>query len=261
MTASLYSPGGLPLPDLDDPPNVPADLLLLAGELDLRVENRFATTGDRDTALPAATTPIGSRAFITTTGRRYVTWLTTGGMAWFETRGQRLVVANDAARDALMVTPDGMEIVRLTDGMGQIRTSTGWVRAGGDYTIGDITGGGSGILAATPGWSDLVTITNASGGRPCAARWVGVVANGSSGADRTASFRVILDGTQISTGSSNTGFAVPVGASATNHPRIPRAGADATTPVAGTHTWTLQGQANTANSVIIESAALTVVER
>lgn len=156
MTASLYTPGGLPLPDLDDPPNVPADLLALAGELDLRVENRFNTTGDRDATLPAAATPIGTRCLITTTGRRYIVWPTTGGNTWFEViRGHRLVVATDAVRDSLMVVNDGMEVYRATDGVVFTRIASAWVPDFVADTEVTYAAGWGNYTDATAGWNGM----------------------------------------------------------------------------------------------------------
>lgn len=61
------TPGGAPFPTLSDAPNVAYQIQALAEWLDPRVQLRFASTAERDTALPA---PVpGTTAWITGLGR------------------------------------------------------------------------------------------------------------------------------------------------------------------------------------------------
>jgi hypothetical protein len=257
----------LPIPELTEGADGPAAFGSLANAVEDYAYDRILPTGvtrwpghhwGSVTTLPTGTSvKRGDTAWYAT----YNVLVAYDGTNWRQAEIPVVAIGGTGVADpAIAGFYDGQLRHHATYGLQVwVQASTTW-RTTSDRTIGDATGGGSGILAGTPTWSDLITITGTSGGGPVVARWFGSVANGSSGADRTASFRVILDGTQISTGSSNTGFTVPIGANANGHPRVPRAGADTSTPTAGTHTWVFQAQASINNAVVIESSALTIVE-
>ena len=168
MTTPVASPGRIPIPALGDEPNIPADLLAAATDLDFKVENRFASVGDRDAYLPAATTSIGVRCFVTTTGRRYIVWPTTGGNQWFEVRGlNRLVVPDDTTMNSLVTVPDGMEVHHSQFGVVWQRQSGIWVPTNLGTTIrGKMwrTAGFSGFLTNTTRYGIPLQVSRLTGG-------------------------------------------------------------------------------------------------
>jgi hypothetical protein len=152
MTTPVTSPGRIPIPTLQKEPNIPADLLAAATDLDFKVENRFASVGDRDAYLPAAAAAIGVRCLVLTTGRRYVVWPTTTGNAWFEVRGASLVAANVAARDTLLTTPDGMHVLDDSTGITYVRAGTVWTSTGQVPETYAVTYANGVVDFATAGW-------------------------------------------------------------------------------------------------------------
>lgn len=109
-TASLYSPGRLPVPDLDDDANVPEDLMALAVALDPMVELRFSTVAEREQYYPATLAPLGARCLATITGRRYICWGNATGHAWYELREGALVVPTAGDRDGLVPKAPGLRV-------------------------------------------------------------------------------------------------------------------------------------------------------
>lgn len=130
----------------------------------------------------------------------------------------------------------------------------------GDVTLGEAALAATVVPTASAGaWTDVLSVTATSLGGAVVARWAGVAYNGNSGADRTMAWRVVCDDVAIGTGFSNV--PLPVGSSATNHPRVHRTTAPSSTPAAGAHTWKLQANASAAAAVVVESASLTIVEK
>jgi len=130
----------------------------------------------------------------------------------------------------------------------------------GDYTLGDasIVPAGQVLLTGSPGWSDLLTVTATSAGRPVRIRFDATAFNGASGADRTVDYRVICitGGTTDDRGGPS---AVPV--LLTGAPRRSSYRQYSHTPAAGSHTWKLQGRCSAASSCYVEEAALVVIEK
>lgn len=136
-------------------------------------------------------------------------------------------------------------------------------RVAGDLTLGEgnlsITGAEP-VVAQTPSWTDLATVTATSYGGPVAVRWLGALWNGGSGTDRTGQLQVTCDGTALATSATAS---IPIGSagSASNGPRVTKGGTVTHTPAAGSHTWKVQGNASAASAVISSLATLTVVEK
>jgi hypothetical protein len=160
------------------------------------------------------------------------------------------------ATDVAVPAYDGQPRYHPTYGL-QIGIGGAW-RAAADRTIGELSTLTTGlVLAGTPGWTDVLTVAGSSSGGPVAVRWVGAVFNGSSGADRTASYRLTCDGSVISAPAIDTTFAVILA----GVPRIPHGQAIVHTPAAGAHTWVLQANASAGVTTISELATLVVVEK
>lgn len=135
----------------------------------------------------------------------------------------------------------------------QIGVGGAWRRAA-DTVLGEGHGAPGTVLAGSPAWSDLVTVTASTSGGLCAARWLGASFNGQSGADRTADWRVICDGAEV-----GAGYTVPLPLSGL--PTRTRSAVVTSTPTAGAHTWTLQARGSVASAVVLDAAQLTVTER
>lgn len=134
-------------------------------------------------------------------------------------------------------------------------------RVAGDRTIGEahLSGAVGLTLAASPSWTDVAVVTAVSSGRECVARWAGTFHNADSGQNRTGSWRVMCDATQL--GSTVGPISLPLATNSANQPRISRRGGPSSIPAAGLHTWKLQANGSFANSVVAEVGSLIVVEK
>lgn len=171
-------------------------------------------------------------------------------------RGADVPVRSATERDALTKFT-GLTVKRLDSG-GRVERWDGasrWVGASpADVTLGDATFSGSFVLPTGPSWNDIASVTATSSGGLCTLRGSLSVFNGTSGADRTAIFRAVCDSTQVWI--SDT-VSLPLNGTPTRT-RFPVA---TSTPAAGSHTWKIQGQASAALAVIVDAAAISVVER
>lgn len=152
------------------------------------------------------------------------------------------------------VLEDGM--LCTVGGILMLRKGTGWRVALGDHTLGDAFGTPGTVVTAAPGWTDLAVVTATTTGGPVVARWSGALSNGNSGADRTGSLRLTLDGVEVQGGGAYTGFSLPIAGLRS----LPRGGFVRSTPAAGSHTWRVQGNGSAGAAVVSDAAALSVVE-
>jgi hypothetical protein len=157
-------------------------------------------------------------------------------------------------RDGAIPSPSDGMVVYLRDVDRFVGRENGaWKTLTGDRTLGNAFLATDPVLAGTPSWTDLATLTKTATGRPIDVRWSATVYNAGSGADRTASVRVVVD-TSTVLGSVNN-FSVPLPS-----PRITRAQVNTHTPAAGSHTWILQANASIGGALQAEVGTLTVVE-
>jgi len=111
------------------------------------------------------------------------------------------------------------------------------------------------VVAATPSWTTLATVTATTLGGACVADVFANLANANSGANRVGSLRVTIDGVAI--GPAIIDFTLPnVSAPA------PYAASYSweSTPAAGAHTWVLQANGSAASSVSALQAVITITE-
>lgn len=232
---------------------VPANVSAVTGAMIL---DKPKYTALRGTPIPVATQDerLALPAYPTASALE----LDTGRLVWHDgTRwrynGDRVIVANKAERDTVTAYA-GLTAVRLDlGGRAEVYDGTGW-GAAADVTLGDAHMPTSVVVAAFPNFTDLATVTATSSGGECMARMTSMAYNGASGADRTITWRVLCDGAEIG---SFPAVSLPLA----NLPRVTRAGAFASTPAAGAHTWKLQASGSAASSVVVDTGLLTVVEK
>jgi hypothetical protein len=165
-----------------------------------------------------------------------------------------MVFASASARDGAIPSPSDGMVVYLTDIDRFLGRENGaWRTLTGDRTLGNAFLATDPILTGTPSWTDLTSVVAVATGRPVKVHWSVTVYNSGSGADRTASVRVVVDTSTVL--GSVTNFNVPLPS-----PRISRAQINAHTPAAGSHTWTLQANASIPSALQAEVGTLTVIE-
>lgn len=166
-------------------------------------------------------------------------------------------VATDAERDGL--TPPGGKYpglaVSRTDLPGcplQIWTGArwSWHRQIGKGKLSAAT-----LVAQTPGWTDLITVTATSLGGEVTVDFNAHLTNPNSGANQDAAVKVLCDGVEIDSFS----FTIPLVSGVVN-PAFPSQ-KFFHTPAAGSHTWKLQANATALNSVNAARASMTVTEQ
>jgi len=103
------------------------------------------------------------------------------------------------------------------------------------------------------GFTTYCTITATTLGGPILIQYNVNLNDGNSGSDRTGSVKVQLDGADV----AGSGLGWKTKAITSAHPSLSVYGG---TPAAGSHTWTLQVQANTASANVIDASSLVVFE-
>lgn len=110
------------------------------------------------------------------------------------------------------------------------------------------------VIAGTPTYTDLATVTATSHGGLCTAEWSVHYQNAASGANRGATFRVTCDGVALAP------IAISVDVPLATNLGSVMSYRHESTPVAGAHTWKLQGNATVANAVTVIPALLEIFE-
>lgn len=100
-------------------------------------------------------------------------------------------------------------------------------------------------------YTTYATVKGISDGGKVLTEWAVVVANGSSGADRLFSARILCDGVVV-------GETTDLFVAQANNRRYPFCFKYTHTPTAGEHTWTLQLTASVASAVIMSNPSITV---
>ncbi|MGL4998044.1 MAG: phage tail protein [Cetobacterium sp.] len=108
----------------------------------------------------------------------------------------------------------------------------------------------------TTGYVTYVTTTITASARPVVVNLSATYANGNSGANRTADFRVQMDG--VTVGEELTGLYSPYVASLSTPINV--ADTFVVTPTAGSRTFTLQAKASVGSAVTLNRASLAVSE-
>lgn len=110
------------------------------------------------------------------------------------------------------------------------------------------------LLAGSPTWTDLITITVTTPAASCMADWSAIYSNANSGLNRTVDFRVTCDGTQIGPILS---YDAPLTPGATGYGASFQA---SSAVVAGSHTWKLQGRASVASACYAKFGTMKITE-
>lgn len=110
------------------------------------------------------------------------------------------------------------------------------------------------IVAASPSWTDVMSLTATSHGGVCEVDWCAVAYNSASGATRLVSFRVLLDGSAIG---PTLSFDVTTSAGIGQLQSF----FVSSTPAAGSHTWKLQMNCSAAPACGFKNSTLKVTER
>lgn len=135
---------------------------------------------------------------------------------------------------------------------------TAWRRSA-DVTLGRASMPSSTVVAATPSWTTLATVTATTVGGPVLLRASAILANANSGATRTGSLRVAVDGAAVG---SPAGLDVYLDYVASAEPQRSVAGDwQATGVAAGSHTFTVQANGSAGASVRAWNATLVVTEQ
>lgn len=206
-------------------------------------------------SLPAGAYVIAeARIFATTTG-------TSGGsntiaQVWRHTaaRGAPLIIRTSTERAEITTPLQGQVIERRDTGGRERWNGTRWTQAALTQ-IGRGSLGAVATLAGTPSWTDLASVTGTTLGGEVTIDFNTTLINANSGDDRTAAVRVTCDGVEVDSYS----FFMLYKASA-NIPGYP-AQKFFHTPAAGSHTWTLQGNANVGSAVQAIKGSMTVQEK
>lgn len=135
---------------------------------------------------------------------------------------------------------------------------TAWRRVA-DTVLGRASLAASAVVAATPSWTTLATVTATTLGGSVLLSASAILANANSGAVRTGSLRVAVDGTSVG---SPAGLDIYLDYVAGAEPQRSVAGDwQATGVAAGSHTFTVQANGSAASSVRAWNATLVVTEQ
>jgi len=165
-------------------------------------------------------------------------------------------VANAAERNALTgASPTNPIYVHRVDSVTLERSVGSGFRVVAATRRGSARLASQPVVAATPSWTTLATVTATTLGGACVADVFANLANANSGANRVGSLQVTIDGVAI--GPAIIDFTLPnVSAPA------PYAASYSweSTPAAGAHTWVLQANGSAGSSVSALQAVITVTE-
>lgn len=112
-------------------------------------------------------------------------------------------------------------------------------------------------VAGTPAWTTVTSVTATSRGGVCSVYAQVILANANSGATRTGSFRITVDGVALTT---PPGIDLTLAYVSGAEPFTSGAFQWESQPVAGSHTWALQANGSAGASVRVWNAALSVTE-
>jgi len=128
--------------------------------------------------------------------------------------------------------------------------------AGADTRLGSARLATPTVVAGTPSWTTLATLTATTNGGLCVVDVSTILENSNSGANRTGSLSVILDGTALTPAQIDYFLIYLAGG------QTPTAAVFnwESTPAAGSHTWVLRANASAASSVTANQAVMTVTE-
>ena len=171
-----------------------------------------------------------------------------------ETLNTVVTVASAAERDGL--TPPGGKYV----GMIVDRTDTGryerWNGSAWRYAHSARLGlhRQAAVTIATATYATLCTVTATHNGGPVEISYTGLLANGNSGADRTADVQILRDGSVV----SGITYSLPLIAGTDAYYTV--AFAFDSTAAAGSHTWELQTRGSISGAVINQQMTLKITE-
>jgi hypothetical protein len=162
-------------------------------------------------------------------------------------------VADDAERIALSAY-EGLRVDQLDVDRTYRYNGSRWGQASlallGRGALGAVT-----TLAGTPSWTTIATVTATSMGGEVLIDFDTTLINANSGDHRTAALRVQCDGVDVDSYSFFSQYI-----SGANVPVFP-SNVWWHTPAAGSHTWTLQGNANIGSAVQAVKGSMLVYEK
>jgi hypothetical protein len=174
-----------------------------------------------------------------------------------DTAGLVFDVASDAERSALTaaapggVLPVPTMIYRTDLGRYESWNGTAW-RVSGPTRLG--MNRQASVTNAGDTYTTLCTVTGTVTGGPVEIAYTGLLANGDSGATRSADVQILRDGTSISA----ITYHMPYVAGVYTHTTV--AFQFDTTTTAGAHTWALQTRGSFANAIVNQQMTLKVTE-
>lgn len=110
------------------------------------------------------------------------------------------------------------------------------------------------VVAVTPGWTDVVSLTATTHGGVCDVEWMSLAYNAASGATRSFTYRVTVDGVQI-------GSTLIVDLTTSTGNGQAQSFIHSSTPAAGSHTWKLQANCSAAAACGFKNSTIKVTER
>lgn len=208
-------------------------------------------------ALPARAMEV-ARATILSTTTATNTAAITQTFRYAALKGTPIPV-RDAADFATITAPAANQLVRRLDLAGAPEfqyNGTRWARTT-NTELGRASIGGGALVAASPAWTDLGSVSASTLGGQVILEYSVAVANGNSGANRACAVQVTCDGASVDAWA----FTIPF-VSGIDVPAFPSLQV-AHTPAAGAHVWKIQSQAGSgdANSVIVLKGSFSVTEK